>query len=273
MDTKFAVLLVGQGIYRVCNSSGHTFYIVTGEERSAVIDTGCTPGREIIPLIRQYTQKPLSLIITHAHSDHIYHLDEFDDIYMNHREFELPDSFLQLMMEDKQLDLHQAKDIRTGDVIDLGGKTLEVLEVPGHTPGSIALWEKESNCMFMGDAIGSGNDVWMQWPSALPLDQYYPSLLRLLRWTVERGGRMQLLGGHAMQCFGSHLLAYNPLSLGWLCDLIDLVDQVICGKIVGQPSDVDIILETEPPLCASFGRAVLQYMPSRIHSQSREKTD
>ena len=266
MDTEFAVLLVEKGIYSVTNQSGHTFYIVEGEERAAIIDTGCTHGRKIVPLIRQYTQKPLLLIITHAHSDHIYHMDEFDEIYMNHREFELPDAFLQMMMEDKQLNLRQAKDIRTGDVIDLGGKTLETLEVPGHTPGSIVLWENQSNCLFTGDAIGSGNDVWMQWPSALPLDQYYPSLLQLLQWIVARGGRTQMLGGHARQCFGSHLLTYNPLSLGWLCDLIDLVDQVLQGKMIGQPSDVDIILEPEPPLCAIYGRAIMQYMHSRVRT-------
>ncbi|MBR4444132.1 MAG: MBL fold metallo-hydrolase [Clostridia bacterium] len=266
MDTEFAVLMVAQGIYSVTNSSGHTFYIVDGDERAAVIDTGCTPGRRIMPLIRQYTQKPLLLILTHAHSDHIYHMDEFDEVYMNHREFELPDSFLRLMMEDKQLNLRQTKDIRTGAVIDLGKRTLEALEVPGHTPGSIVLWEKEGDHLFTGDAVGSGNDVWMQWPSALPLDRYYPSLLRLLRWIVERGGRMRLLGGHARQCFDSPLMPYNPLSLGWLCDLIDLVDQVLCGKIIGQPSDADIILEPEPPLRASYGRAVLQYMPSRVRS-------
>ena len=266
MDTEFAVLRAGKGVWSVTNSSGHTFYIVEGEERAAVIDTGCTHGRQIMPIIRKCTQKPLFLVITHAHSDHIYHMDEFEDVYMSHREFELPESFLRMMMEDKQLDLRSARDIRTGDVIGLGGKELHVLEVPGHTPGSIVLWEKETNCLFVGDAIGSGNDVWMQWPSALPLDQYYPSLLNLLHWCVERGGRMQLLGGHARQCFGSHLLPYNPLSLGWLCDLIDLVDQVLRGKIVGQPSDVDIIMELEPPLCACYGRAIMQYMPSRVRS-------
>ena len=267
MDNEFAVLLVDKGIYSVTNSSGHTFYIVEGYERSAIIDTGCTRGRKIVPLIRQYTKKELLLFITHAHSDHIYHMDEFDEVYMNHREFELSDSFLQLMMEDKQLNLRQTKDVRTGTVIDLGGKTLEVLEVPGHTPGSIVIWEKEGDHLFVGDAIGSGNDVWMQWPSALPLDQYYPSLLRLLCWIVERKGHIQLLGGHARQCFDSPLLTYNPLSLGWLCDLIDLVDQVLCGKIIGQPSNVDIVLELEPPLCARYGRAILQYMASRVHSQ------
>jgi len=266
MDTEFAILRAGEDVYSVTNSSGHTFYIVEGDERAAIIDTGCTQGRQIMPIIRRCTQKPLILIITHAHSDHIYHMDEFDEVYMSHRELELPESFLQMMMEDKQLDLHRTINIRTGDIIDLGGTALEVLETPGHTPGSIVLWERRGDHLFTGDAIGSGNDVWMQWPSALPLDQYYPTLVKLLHWAVERGGRMKLLGGHARQCFGSHLLSYNPLSLGWLCDLIDLVDQVLQGKIVGIPSDADIILEEEPPMCAGYGRVLMQYMPSRIHT-------
>jgi glyoxylase-like metal-dependent hydrolase (beta-lactamase superfamily II) len=39
------------------------------------------------------------------------------------------------------------------DVIDLGGLTLEVLHTPGHTPGSICLYESESKTLFTGDTV------------------------------------------------------------------------------------------------------------------------
>ena len=52
--------------------------------------------------------------------------------------------------------------------------------------------------------------------------------------------------------------------MGLLCDLIDLVDQVVQGKIVGRVSNVDKTLTLEPALYASFGRAELQYDPNNI---------
>ena len=76
---------------------------------------------------------------------------------------------------------------------------------------------------------------------------------------------MKFWGGHSFQRFQSTLiLNYNPLSMGLLCDLIDLVEQVVKGQIVGRPSNVDKIMDLSPILYASYGRAELQYNPERI---------
>ena len=88
--------------------------------------------------------------------DVLYRRESPSGYYIGSREFELPESFLQMMMEDKQLNLREAKNIRTGDEIDLGGRTLEVLEVPGHTPGSIALLDRTHRFLISGDTVQSG---------------------------------------------------------------------------------------------------------------------
>jgi glyoxylase-like metal-dependent hydrolase (beta-lactamase superfamily II) len=46
--------------------------------------------------------------------------------------------------------------VREGDIIDLGDRVLEVLHLPGHSPGSIGLWEAASGILFSGDAIYDG---------------------------------------------------------------------------------------------------------------------
>ncbi len=46
--------------------------------------------------------------------------------------------------------------VEEGDVIDLGDKTFEVLHLPGHSPGSIGLWDARSGTLFSGDAIYDG---------------------------------------------------------------------------------------------------------------------
>ncbi len=262
----FRVTRIARNVYSILDAGDSSFYVVEGEDKAAVIDTGITPGGRIIPVVRKLTQKPLLLVITHAHVDHMHHMDEFDEIYMCHEELKMPESMLKGMMEGKDLNLAKTIDIRTGDVIELGGDCLEICQVPGHTPGSVVVLEKRENLLFTGDAIGSGYGVWMQVPGAEPLEVYYQSLVFLMKWLVARGGRMEFWGGHSYQQFRSTLIPnYNPLNLGLLADLIDLVDKVVQGKIVGRASNADKIMSLEPGLYASFGRAELQYMPSNIH--------
>lgn len=263
--SEFATVQIAPHAWFINDAGQSSFYVVEGGERAAVIDTGITPGERILPVVRGLTDKPLVLALTHAHIDHMHHMDEFDTVYMNHREFELSEEMLHMMMGGKQLKLAETIDIRTGSRIDLGGEVLEVCEAAGHTPGSVVFWAQAQNLLFTGDAIGSGYGVWMQTPCATSLEEYRDSLVHLLRWLVERGGRMRFYGGHQMQQFLSAAVpSYNPLNLGLLADLIDLVDQLIRGEIVGRPSNVDKTFTTEPIFYASFGRAEIQYLKSML---------
>jgi glyoxylase-like metal-dependent hydrolase (beta-lactamase superfamily II) len=46
--------------------------------------------------------------------------------------------------------------VQEGDLIDLGDRVFEVMHLPGHSPGSIGLWEARSETLFSGDAIYDG---------------------------------------------------------------------------------------------------------------------
>ncbi len=156
-------------------------------------------------------------------------------------------------------------DIRTDSVISLGGTELTICQAPGHTPGSVVVLETKQNYLFTGDAIGSGCGVWMQVPGGTSLEEYYDGLVGLMVWLVKRGGRMKFFGGHHTQVFESTAHpVYNPLSLGVLADLIDLVDQVIHGENLGRPSNAKPFSK-EQVRYASYGRAEMQYCASRIH--------
>ena len=76
---------------------------------------------------------------------------------------------------------------------------------------------------------------------------------------------MQFYGGHNQQQFESRITGgYNPLGMGLLSDLIDLVDGVIQGRIVGRCSPVGVPFSTLPNLYASYGRAEMEYLPQNI---------
>lgn len=269
----YVVQCIGDGAYSVLDAGKASFYIVEGCSRAAVIDTGITVGGKIMPLIRSITDKPLLLLLTHAHVDHMHHMDEFRDcdVFLGAADADLPEDFLRPMCAGKDLiaDIRGARKLKTGDIIDLGNNQLEVCIVPGHTPGSAVFLDRKNNLLFTGDAIGSGAGVWLQLEQSLPLEEYLRSLINLQKWLVDRGGRMKFWGGHSSQIFQSTLIpGYNPLGMGLLADLIDLVDGVVSGTIVGHRSNVDKFVGLEVPLYASYGRAELQYSPSNIHSKN-----
>ena len=87
----------------------------------------------------------------------------------------------------------------------------------------------------------------------------------MMKWLVDRGGRMRFFGGHNMQQFQSTFVPhYNPLNMGLLADLIDLVDKIIRGEIIGRDSNADKVFSLEPVRYACFGRAEIQYLESKI---------
>lgn len=68
--------------------------------------------------------------------------------------------------------------VRDGDIIDLGDRAFEVLHLPGHSPGSIALWESSTKTLFSGDAIYDG-PLLFDLPDSSIID-YVGTLRRLL---------------------------------------------------------------------------------------------
>lgn len=68
--------------------------------------------------------------------------------------------------------------LRTGDTIDLGDRSFEVLHLPGHSPGSIGLWEERSGVLFSGDAVYDG-PLLDEIPGA-DIDAYIATMERLI---------------------------------------------------------------------------------------------
>ena len=58
---------------------------------------------------------------------------------------------------------HVARLIRDGEVLDLGGRRLEVLSVPGHTPDAVALLDRRAGLLWTGDTFYEG-PIWLFFP-------------------------------------------------------------------------------------------------------------
>lgn len=130
-----------------------TMYLVEGDSLALLIDTG-TAVKDLDKVVARLTDKPVEVIATHAHYDHVGNIRYFDEIYLHPADLKLDTP-----------SLHEyrgtIKPVTEGDKFDLGGRCLEVVHTPGHTPGSIVLVDYDNRMAFTGDAFGSGQ-LWMQ---------------------------------------------------------------------------------------------------------------
>jgi glyoxylase-like metal-dependent hydrolase (beta-lactamase superfamily II) len=100
--------------------------------------------------------------------------------------------------------------VSDGDVIDLGDRVFEILHLPGHSPGSIGLWERATGTLFSGDAIYDGPLI-----DNLPhsgVADYIRTLerLRALPVSVVHAGHDPSFGGERLQAIAeSYLRAWS----------------------------------------------------------------
>ena len=147
-------------------------YLLNGKEKSLLIDTGLGISN-IYDEVRKLTDKPIAAVATHIHWDHIGGHKYFPEFYAHAEEldwlngkFPLSRETVRQMVLDRcdppedfdigKYELFQgapARVLRDGDVIDLGGRLVEVLHTPGHSPGHMCFFERERGYLFTGDLV------------------------------------------------------------------------------------------------------------------------
>lgn len=166
---------------------------VRGRDRDLVVDTGVGVA-SVVDELAMLLDRPVVCVATHVHYDHVGSLHEFEqrlvhpatagrmNVYRSHMPlrwsaFE-PDAvdavraIGYVVDRDEMMDAVPAADfdidafhtegvvptgtLGEGDVVDLGDRRFEILHLPGHTPGSIGLWEEATRILFAGDAIYDG---------------------------------------------------------------------------------------------------------------------
>jgi len=178
-------------------------YLLNGTERSLLIDTGLGIGN-ILGEVSKLTAKPVTAVATHIHWDHVGGHSCFPDFYAHGAEldwlnggFPLSRETVQGMVADR-CDLPEGFDVRTytmfqgtparvlrdRDTIDLGGRVIEVLHTPGHSPGHMCFWEENTGYLFTGDLVYKGT-LLAYYPSTDP-EAYLDSLEKIAALPVQR---------------------------------------------------------------------------------------
>lgn len=182
MEKELFIKEMCPGVYLMDEGHESTGYLVVGEKFACVIDT-MNGYNDLYKEVRKITDKPVFVINTHGHPDHIFGNVYFEKAYMHPADLPIAKMFL----SGPEYVANCAKygyvvppfeEIHEGDEFDLGGKHLVVYELPGHTPGGIVLLLKEDRILFTGDGIN--HHLWMQLDHSLPMEELVKNLDRLM---------------------------------------------------------------------------------------------
>ena len=204
-EKKLFIKEILPGIFLMDEAHEATGYLVIGNERACVIDT-MNGYNDLCQAVREITDKPLTVVNTHGHPDHIYGNMFFREAYLHPADRELARMFAedpeyQKMLKERDKVFPPLKDILPGDTIDLGGRTLEVFGLPGHTHGGILLLLREDRVLFTGDSVN--HHLWMQLDSCLTMEEFLIELDKVM-FLQERADI--ILHGHAQDADDISLL-------------------------------------------------------------------
>ena len=188
-------------------------FLLTGTKEALLVDSGMNTlnAKEIAESI---TELPVKLINTHVDRDHIAGNNAFEAVYMGAKEEALYRANGGTVV---------VVPVQQGDVLDLGDRPLEIIDLPGHTPGSIAILDVNNRVLIGGDSIQDGRIYMFGAHRNLP--DYIVSLEKLSAYE-----------GRFDEVYASHsTVSVEP---GIIPKLIAGAKAILAGEAVGEEIDM-----------------------------------
>lgn len=125
------------------------FYLLTGTAQALLLDTGFGT-LDVRAIVQTLTPLPLVVVNSHGHFDHIGANYQFPEVFLHPADEPLYRLHRGRLPHSHPM-TEQLRPLAEGQVFDLGGRTLEVVEAPGHSLGSVCLLDRERRWLFTGD--------------------------------------------------------------------------------------------------------------------------
>lgn len=246
--TNYKIHRIDMHTWRLEDMYKTYMYLAEGEKRAVLIDSG-NGFSGLEDTIASLTKKPVFVILTHGHFDHTSCASLFDQCYIHaddallmrdsfRREirrvqigktqslYRLPVSggeweHLLSVQEPKNVDY-----LQEGQIFDLGGRYLEVINTPGHTKGSICLLDKENKYLFSGDMV-CNREILIYLEESEDVETVRDQMRKLLQ---RRDDIVQIWPGHH-EC---------PLHTGILEDYLYASEQILTDVGIGEEIILDV---------------------------------
>ena len=187
-------------LYAIFDPGDVYIYLVLGDDTAVVYDTGYGIA-PIMPVVREITDLPVICVLGHGHIDHANGAYQFGEAWIYEEDFnlclrhtgktakkrvldgikenggQLPEGFNENAYITSGAGILKKMDI--GQIFNLGGKSLEVVKMEGHTHGSIGLLVKEERVLLTSD--GANPHLWLFLEESTSIITYITMLERNIK--------------------------------------------------------------------------------------------
>lgn len=212
-------------------------YLVEGEQSALLIDTGCGVG-SLKEYVESLTQLPYEVVLTHGHVDHAGGAGEFERVYLHEQDFAVAQEHMAVEMREDYLNhpsiaksefilplaMEKLEALQDKQCFELGGVTVTMLGLAGHTPGSMCALVDECRSILLGDACNSLG--FLQLPHSRSVSEYHQNLLAFAEYLNRF----------------DHVWYSHPHNFGGkeiVEETIRLCEEIIAGKRVGIRQEKD----------------------------------
>ena len=237
-------------------------WLLVGDSSAILFDTGYGIGN-LPEEVSKITDKPLTVILSHAHADHAMGAYQFEQVFLHSGDFELLKEHCGVKWRKKAVDAIEKNidklkpylngfdsdeymskgtgnpiDLDEDAVFDLGGLTVQVIPMPGHTHGSVGLFIPEHKILLTGDAANRATFMFL--PESLRLTEYMEMLQTVIKLD-----------------FTTHYVGHQDKAYPkkWFNKYIKVVENALAGK--GKPMKIPGFEEYGEILVSSIGGPIL----------------
>lgn len=244
-------------------------YLVEGNEKALLIDAG-NGFSGLKDVLSALTDKPVTVVMTHGHFDHTGASAEFEECWIHQFDVQvLLDGFEKCRREKQMLRFKELFEVplsekemdylvngkapgklnyfREGDLFELGGRTLEVIETPGHTRGCVCFLDRDHRYLFAGDT-GCNREILVYFDHSGGVEDVKRSAEKLL---ARRNEFAQIWPGHH-EC---------PMSADCIEDYRKAAEDIMKDPGIGEK----IILDQEYKILYRYKSIGISYTESHIY--------
>ena len=235
MSVRETVFKLDDGLFRIVETeeSGRFVdsYLLVGGDAALLIDTQRCEN-DLYGTVRSLTDKPLQIVVTHAHPDHLGpstadFLREEVPVWIFPEELVLMRAGGGAAFPLCRAGEPPLRSLREGQLFDLGGICLEARSLGGHTPRAAMLLEPRRGWLFSGDAMGN-RSFWMQVDGAQSLEKF----------AVQMGAFLAIIKKiPALRIFTGHGVGEESRDYAWARAVLDETGRILAGSAVGTPTE------------------------------------
>ena len=267
-DDWYDVEEIGDGSYRIVEGEMFGMFLVTGADVALVIDGGVGAG-DLPALVSDLADPPARMFLTHTHWDHMGAASQFDTVLVDERETapdggvavdgltdefterprqfvegwladgnEFPDGFDPDAFDIPPVSPSAVELIAPGETLDLGGRTLELVDLPGHSPGQVGALDRDAGVLYGSDVIHVDYGLYVHFERS-DAHAYLDTLDRLVDLRDE-GAFDTLQTSHNAPLSGDDLALIDELRDGLAAIIDDEPDYEVVETSWGEAREYDV---------------------------------